>query len=852
MTLPTPEIIARMTPMMRQYYSLKSQCPDAILFFRMGDFYEIFATDAEDVAPKLELVLTSRERGDQERVRFCGVPHHSARGYWLKLLKLNYRVAIADQTEDPTLAKGLVTRSITRILTPGCIDELEGLENDTPNYVAAAFEDPATRTWAFAVADISTGELRCGPAEDLNAIVQLVCQFTPRELLVRRFFRPAIEQALSAYPGTLLFSDLNEALLNDSKASANLLSTVLGMSPATPLLCSAFPAGEATVAAMLKHFTQLGFSLRSFLSVRHLKEPTTMGLSDTVVRDLELFETARRRQARGSLFHLINRCLTPMGMRLLRWSLGHPFIAPEPIIARQAMVAALARLGEGLLQDLRTSLQGFPDLERLLTRLLSGKITPQELGRMREGLEQVGRVLDLLNVAGQTQPGAAFTQFCTDARLHIEPLIMLQRALQDNPGALGDGNHVFAPSFDAVLDSHTTLSQNGQAAVDRYQEELRQATRINSLKIKPHKTYGLLIEVTKTHTNKIPDYFIRRQTMVNCERFTTIDLKDLEQALSDAQAEAIAREAELYAALLSEVARYQEALVTIAQALAQLDLIQCFLLSGQQGQYCRPNLTSGGEQIRLRAVRHPVVESFVGRHAFIPNDISIDAAGTLGAKQLLITGPNMAGKSTIMRTVAISALLAQVGAMVPAESADLPIFDQIFTRVGASDDLTLGMSTFMLEMSETADILRNATPESLVILDEVGRGTSTEDGLAVASAVLEDLSARIGCWTLFATHFHELVPFAQHLPTVQIAQTEVKPTADGIAFTHRLIPGASGSSYGIEVAKLAGLPGNVIARAQDLLPRTGGQPQPLSAAPPLKMRARKPIPATILPGLFGD
>lgn len=815
MDQPNTDALEPMTPMMRQYYELKRQAGDAILLFRMGDFYEIFGDDAEVVAPLLELVLTSREKGDQTRIPFCGVPHHSARNYWLKLLKRGYKVALADQTEDPAKAKGLVRREIIRVLTPGCVDDLDGLERDTPNYLMAIHEDPESKVWAALLADISTGEMRLGQLTEIGEARALVERFRPREILARQFFHEELRALLSrqmAETHTLL-EPLPEAPLRDRAQQKQALHEVFGKQDLASQPCGDVLGGEALVAAVIARLRSLQASVSQFLSIRPIQETGTMVLDECAMRDLELFETARRRQTEGSLYKEINRTLSPMGSRLLRYFLANPLMDREQIRGRHAAVRSLLRLGEARLAELRSHLKAIPDLERLATRIFSGLASPSELQKVRQTFEQAHWIVDqLLGERGEKLEAEIFVAIATGLKFYKQPLRILTEAIEETPKALGAGIGVFRKGYDAELDELSDLARSGERKIEEYQEELRQRTGIASLKIKHHQSFGLLIEVTRANSAKVPADFVRRQTMVNNERFVTVDLQELDESLASAQQRAIEREQQLYQELLLELSRFRMDIRSVAQALGSFDMLQAFAWQALKHDWCEPRM-SDDDVLELKASRHPVVERFVGRHEFAPNDVTISPK----KKHLLITGPNMAGKSTIMRQTAIAAILAQIGSFVPATTARLPVFDRIFTRVGAADDLSRGQSTFMVEMSEAANILRHATQKSLVILDEVGRGTSTQDGLAIATAIFLDLVDRVRSYTLFATHYHELVPTTESLPAVAIMQTEVVEHHGRVVFTHRLKPGASGSSFGIEVARIAGLPESVIIAAQQHL-----------------------------------
>jgi DNA mismatch repair protein MutS len=519
-----------------------------------------------------------------------------------------------------------------------------------------------------------------------------------------------------------------------------------------------------------------------------------------------------------------------MGARLLRYFLAHPLLDAQQIRARHAAVRGLLGLGETRLAEARSELKALPDLERLATRVFAGTASPIDLGRIAQTLQRAKWLVDnLLGEKGEHLPEELHKTVATGLKFYKSPLKILNTALLAEPRPLGTAAGVFLAGYDTELDRLNDLARSGEAQVEAYQEKLRAATGIGSLKIKNHKSYGLLIEVTRTHTAKVPSDFIRRQTMVNCDRFVTVELQELSESLVSASDKAVLREAELFRELLVELAKFRLDLRSVAQALASFDLLQSFAWQALKHGYCEPRIADD-DRIELHGSRHPVVERYVGKHLYSANDVII----TPQKKHLLITGPNMAGKSTIMRQVALTAILNQIGSYVPAASARLPVFDRIFTRVGASDDLARGQSTFMVEMAESANILRHATQRSLVILDEVGRGTSTRDGLAIAAAILQELALRIRCYSMFATHFHELVKVATALPAVRPMQTEVLEQNQSIVFTHRLKDGSIDNSYGLEVARLAGIPDPVLQRATGYLCALGDSPasdQPILERP---------------------
>lgn len=802
MAKPSAEEVRLLTPMMRQYFEVKKDAGDSILFFRMGDFYEIFGDDALEVAPKLDIVLTSREKGEGQKIPFCGVPHHSAKNYWMKLIALGYKVAIADQVEDASKSKGLVKRAVTKIFTPGCIDELEALDAKSPNYLMGIYEDPASRSLSLAVADISTGELRSGLIGSKGDILQMVRRFRPREIITRRFFQQVIEESLENYLASekVVFGSLAEAILRDGDEQAKILRDVLGpqadVGSLGPLL-----------AGMFSYFDNLHASTSQFTSIRPLLDPEVVELNDVTIRDLELFKTVRRGSREGSLFHEIDCTRTPMGGRLLHHSLLNPFRSRQMIQARQDKVAFFVK-EEKVLMEVREILKSYPDIERLMTRVLSSRLSPTELHKFTVGLQKARSLGVCLEPFQQNKADSRSIQdFLTPLGLAEEICLLLEDATSDDPSQLVQPLGIIKSGYDRTFDELKERALNGETQIRAYESSLKAKTKIPSLKVKRHKTYGLLIEVTKTHLKKVPEEFIRRQTMVNTERYSTFELMELDESLSQALVLAQEREQVLYEQLLARLAKKLESIKFLVASIAQIDLIQGLAYKAIRNRYVCPQISLDAS-LQLRASRHPVVERFVGRHQFVANDVTIEQS----RRTVLITGPNMGGKSTVMRQTALCALLHQIGSFVPCESAVMPIFDSIYTRVGASDDLANGQSTFMVEMTEAALILRNATDKSLVILDEVGRGTSTTDGMALAQAILEDLTERVGCFVMFATHFHELVEKVGHSGKVSVKQAEVLD-GEKIQFTHRFIDGAANSSFGLEVARLAGIPQGVIGRA---------------------------------------
>lgn len=804
LTKKTCEETKRMTPMLRQYFELKDQSLDSVLFFRMGDFYEVFGKDAEIIAPLLNIVLTSREKGDKTKIHFCGVPHHSARAYWIKLLKFNMKIAIADQVEDASLSKGLVKREITKYFSPGCVDDLEALSSSEPNYLIGIYQDPDSKMWALGLTDISTGEFRVGNTENLNKTIDFIAALNPKEILCRRFFIDSLKETISknhpSLEDTLISSLPEQALrssLSDEQKSSMKTNDFLNK------ICGASPL----VSGMLDYFKQMKVSLSAFKKFMPLTDPEHIRLAPNVIKDLEIFQTLIRGQKKGSLFYETNSCLTPMGSRLLRWSLINPLQNKKTIELRHNLVGALVSLEEQEIMALREKITGTPDIERILTKLSCKTISTKELSLLRDGLKQIKTLHTL--ISSKPQILTIINQVFDFSMLLSgnNSADFLDKVLRTEVGIAGSGE-VFSLSYDETLEKLIKASKDGDQKILDYQSLLRKDTKIASLKIKKHKSYGLLIEVTKTHISKVPDYFIKRQSMVNCERFITFDLQELDELINNSANLLVERESQLFCALLEKLEEGNPEMVKTASAIALFDMFLSFAWNAKRKKFCKPQLSS--QEISLKKARHPSIEGVMGKHQFVPNDIYLHSS----KKLMLITGPNMGGKSTVMRMVAVLAILNQSGSFIPAEAASFPVFDCLFTRVGASDDLAKGLSTFMVEMTETAQILNHASSNSLVILDEVGRGTSTQDGLAIASAVLESLTTEINCWGFFATHYHELIPIASHHKGIKLCKTGVTKKGKSVIFTHHLEEGSTTSSYGIDVAKIAGIPQRVLEKAE--------------------------------------
>src|SRR5579883_675357 len=797
------------TPLMRQYNSIKQQVPNALLMFRLGDFYELFFEDAVVAARELEITLTARNKEKGNAIPMCGVPYHAAEGYIARLIQKGHRVAICDQMEDPKVAKKLVKRDITRVVTPGTAMGANLVRSHENNYLAAVAKVDGRS--AVAHVDISTGEFRVTelPHAEVNSAIE---QLGAREVL----FPGDLPLLAAEGASSLRFTrtELEEWVFTTDYAERTLrdhfkLLTLDGCGLANR------PAAVSAAGAVLHYLRE---TQRAALD--HLDRPTfydradSMSLDIVTVRNLELLEPIFAADAGGSqqatLLAVLDQTQTGMGGRLLRQRLLRPSMDRAEIEQR------LDALGELLQQtilraELRKQLAGIQDLERLLAKITLGSAGPRDvlaLGRSLEKIPALKRCFD-------TQQAARLRSI--HERLDELPDVtnrILEAIADEPPLNLADGGTIRA-GFHGELDELRDLSRNGRQYIAQIEARERQRTGIQSLKVRFNNVFGYYIEITKANLHLAPADYERKQTLANAERFTTPELKDYERKVLDAEEKILALEKELFAEVRKSTAAEAQRIRASAAAIAELDVTASLAQVAAENRYHRPTFSSDGE-MRIMAGRHPVIERLAEQESgrFIPNDLYLNDAGDLIA---IITGPNMGGKSTYLRQAALIAILAQMGSFVPAESARLPVVDRIFTRIGASDNLARGRSTFMVEMTGTAVILNTASPRSLIVLDEIGRGTATYDGLALAWAVVEHIHAKTRAKTLFATHYHELTELAEQLEGVRNLRVSVKESGDHIIFLRKVEPGKADRSYGIEVARLAGLPLSVIERAREVL-----------------------------------
>jgi DNA mismatch repair protein MutS len=797
------------TPMMEQYGQAKREAGDALLFFRMGDFYELFGEDAKIASRALGITLTARSQGEGA-VPMAGVPVKAYQGYLQQLIRAGFRVAICDQMEDPALAKGLVDRQVTRIVTAGTVFEDDLLERGASNYLLGLA--PQGDRCGLAWLDVSTGAFTVAEVP-VARVADEVARLEPAEIVVpeslledgeRRWLKA---QGLTRAGGAALVRGA-EWTFQAGNALATLreqlrVQTLAGYGLADDALAVRAAGG---VLAYVRE-TQRG-ALPAVSGLR-LHDPSAAAGLDRATRScLELLATQREGRREGSLLAVLDRTATAMGARLLREWIVAPLVDPAAIRRRQGAVAELLARRD-VHERLARELADLPDLERIATRLLAGRASPRDLGALRAGLAAAPALKELLAACDS----APLAEAASEVRPLPELLDVLRRGLAEHPPLLLNEGGLIAPGWNARLDELRSLRENGAAAIARFQSDEIGRTGIASLKVVFNRVFGYTIEVSNAHAARVPADYVRRQTLSSAERYVNPELKALETAILSADEQARGLESELFLELRERAARDGESIRELARALARVDVLCGFATLARDRAWVRPEVDDG-ELIDIEAGRHPVLEALLPAGAFVPNDIRLDRED---ARLVLVTGPNMAGKSTYIRQVALLVLLAQVGSFVPAARARVGIVDRIFTRIGSADDLSAGASTFMVEMTETAAILNGATARSLVILDEVGRGTSTWDGLSLAWAISEYLYRAVGARTLFATHYHELIDLAEEFPAVRNVNVAVQERGDDVVFLHRIVAGGTDRSYGLHVARLAGVPAAVIERARRIL-----------------------------------
>ena len=795
----------KITPMFQQYLSIKREYPDAILMYRMGDFYEMFFEDAKTASRVLGITLTARGNYDSEKVPMCGVPHHSVNSYLAKLVENKFKVAICEQVEDPKASRGIVRREVVRVVTPGSFVEDGDMPGKSNLYMAAVFGEEGR--FGLAHVDLSTGEFRVTEIEKWRDVLDELGRIGPAELLIpEQSDSLAGEGALAPYRLEIIPADLF-----DAGRAAQILMEQLGVRSLAGFGCEGLGHGIVAAGAIVHYLreTQKG-------APDHIKEIVTyrlgdfMFLDETTVSNLELYQTMRRQTLKGSLYHVLDRTVTAMGGRLLRRWIGYPLLDLTEIRNRLAAVSCF-RDDAIFREEIREALEGISDLERLNGRISLGRANARDLVALQASVLKLPLIKDRL--AGS--PSRRLTEIAEQ----LDPLQdvgeLIGRVIREDPPVSIREGGLIREGYSEELDRLIAATRDGKAWIADMAQSERKRTGISSLKVGYNRVFGYYIEVSKANLGLVPPDYIRKQTLVNGERYITEALKEYEDLVLGAEEKRIALEQEIFEDIRHRVSLENHRIKKTGQFIGEIDVLAGLAEAAELCGYTCPEVNDG-DAIDIKDGRHPVIEQTVREEDFVPNDIHLDQR----AQQLLIiTGPNMAGKSTILRQTALTVLMAQMGSFVPAARARIGIVDRIFTRIGASDDLARGHSTFMVEMNETANILRHATPKSLVILDEIGRGTSTYDGLSIAWAVAESLHDRggKGIRTLFATHYHELTELTISKPRAKNFNIAVKEWNDRIIFLRKMVPGSTSRSYGIQVARIAGLPEEVLVRAKEIL-----------------------------------
>jgi DNA mismatch repair protein MutS len=801
------------TPLMRQYSAIKERHPSALLLFRLGDFYELFFEDAVVAAKELQITLTSRNKEKGVAIPMCGVPYHAAEGYIAKLIRRGYRVAICDQMEDPRAAKKLVKREVTRVVTPGTAIDSQILEPRENNYLAAVAERDNNVGVAFV--DLSTGDFRatefCGP-EASARLQEELDRIRPSELLVAA--RPHSPADLRPHPlAPISHTSLDDWVFSE-EYGARLLRDHFRVATLAGYGLEGRPRAVGAAGAILHYVreTQRG-SLSHLDGIRFYQQQDSLILDPATLRNLELLDPAFGESRAATLLGVLDECVTALGARKLKaWML-------RPSLDRRELEARLEAVEEFLKstierEELRRAMGDVQDLERLLSKVTLETAHARDLLALKQSLQ----ALPLLRTYLKHFQAARLKDLWQDLDELADVQALLEKSIHPEPPVLLSEGGLIRPGFNSELDELRELSQNSKGLVAQIESRERERTGISSLKVRFNTIFGYYIEVSKSNLHLAPADYERKQTLVNAERFTTPELKVLEAKILDAEEKSQTLERELFVSIRRQVGNEARRIRQTAGVLAELDVLACFAHLAAERSYRRPEFSEKNELV-IQHGRHPVIEriSEEGQSGkFVPNDLYMNGSTDL---ILIITGPNMGGKSTYLRQAALIALMAQMGSFVPAVRAELPIFDRIFTRIGASDNLARGRSTFMVEMTEAASILNTATPRSLVLLDEVGRGTATFDGLAIAWAVVEHLRTHTRAKTLFATHYHELTELADLLPGVRNYHVAVRESGSNIVFLRKVKPGSADKSYGIEVARLAGLPNKVVERAREILSR---------------------------------
>jgi len=808
--------MAELTPMMKQYLEIKANNPDSILFFRLGDFYEMFAEDAKVASAELDLTLTSRDKGKhakpvEEQIPMCGIPYHASESYIARLISKGYKVAICEQVEDPAQAKGLVKRDIIRVVTPGTVIDAACLDDKSGNFICGIYLD--SRCGGVAFCDITTGKAHLtafSGKERLEHIINELGRFSPAEAILNdgAFSERALTDTLSE-KFRCRFENGGERRFKLAEAERSILAQF--GEDALKNLPAGNPAAAMALGGLLHYLYETQKTDLSHINdLDYYEQGAFMELDLTARRNLELTETLRGKEKKGSLLWVLDRTKTPMGARCLKGWLERPLLSVTAISKRNSAVAALVESTIAR-EELIAALTGLGDMERLIGRIVYGTANGRDMASLRAAIEKLPAVKAQLAALSDRR----IAELTAELDLLEDIGSRIAVTIDDEPPfSVREGGFI-REGFDPEVDRLRRIMKGGKSVIPEMEAREKEKTGIRTLKIGYNKVFGYYIEVSNSFKEMVPEHYIRKQTLVNGERFITQELKELEQEILTASERIVALEYQLFTQLREEISAVAQRIQKTAAIVAEADALASFAAVAVRNNYCRPDVDESGV-IDIQEGRHPVVERVLKDSLFVPNDTFM---GEKEERVAIITGPNMAGKSTYMRQVALIVLMAQMGSFVPAKHARIGVVDRIFTRIGASDDLSAGQSTFMVEMTEVSDILRNATKNSLLILDEIGRGTSTFDGMSIARAVLEYCADRklLGAKTLFATHYHELTELENTLSGTVNFNIAVKTRGEDIIFLRKIIPGGADRSYGIEVAKLAGLPDKVVQRAKKIL-----------------------------------
>lgn len=805
--------MAEYSPMMQHYLQTKEEYPDCILFYRLGDFYEMFFEDAKIVSRELELTLTGKSCGQEERAPMCGVPFHAYESYMNRLVAKGYKVAICEQMEDPKQAKGMVRREVIRVVTPGTNINEQALDEGKNNYIMCIVS--LSDQFGVATADVTTGDFFVTEVDSKRRLLDEIYKFSPTEVVCNEaLFMSGLDiDDLKNRVGIVLYS-LEHWYFDDSLCE-NTLKEHFRVNSIEGLGLADLECGMIASGSLLKYLYETQKNSLEQISAIH---PYTTGkfmvLDSSTRRNLELVETLREKAKRGSLLWVLDKTKTAMGARMLRSFVEQPLIEKEEIEGRLDAIEELMQRAIDR-EELREYLNPVYDLERLLTRITYQSANPRDLTAFKSSIGMIPHIRGiLLELQSKEIQG-----ICEDMDTLEDLYTLIDAAIEEEPPITVREGGIIKDGYHEEIDRLREAKSQGKNWLAELEAKEREKTGIKNLKIKFNKVFGYYLEVTNSFKDLVPDYYTRKQTLTNAERYITPELKEMEDMILGAEDKLVQLEYELFRELREQIAKNVVRIQKTAKALAKIDVFASLALISEQNHYCRPSLNQNG-RIDIKNGRHPVVEKMINNDMFIANDTYLDNQKN---RISVITGPNMAGKSTYMRQTALIVLMAQIGCFVPAETADIGIVDRIFTRVGASDDLASGQSTFMVEMTEVANILRNATGNSLLILDEIGRGTSTFDGLSIAWAVVEHISnpKLLGAKTLFATHYHELTELEGKLDNVNNYCIAVKEKGDDIVFLRKIVKGGADKSYGIQVAKLAGVPDSVIERAKEIAEELG-------------------------------